>query len=76
MPVLDPPPIIDPALLVDVRAVAVLLNVSAKTVKRLADAGQIPPPLKLGHLRRWSKAAIESWIVESTAAATREGGGR
>ena len=47
-------------------AVAVLLGMSASSVKRLAAAGEIPAPLRLGHLRRWSKAAIESWIERQT----------
>ncbi len=50
-----------PALL-DVQAVATLLNCSARHVYRLANMGRMPQPVKLGALVRWSRAAIESWI--------------
>jgi excisionase family DNA binding protein len=68
MPALDPPaPTITPALL-DVRAVAALLGVSPRTVTRLAAAGEIPAPLRLGHSRRWSRAALGDWIAAQAAA--------
>jgi excisionase family DNA binding protein len=51
-----------PALL-DVQAVARLLGCSARHVYRLADGGQMPQPLKLGALVRWSRQAIEEWIA-------------
>jgi excisionase family DNA binding protein len=51
-----------PALL-DVRAVAQLLDCSVRHVYRLADAGRMPAPLKLGALVRWSRQAIEEWIA-------------
>jgi predicted DNA-binding transcriptional regulator AlpA len=51
------------ALLLDARAVARLLGVSAKTATRLAAAGQLPRPIKLGHLTRWSRVALEEWIA-------------
>jgi excisionase family DNA binding protein len=51
------------ALLLDVKQVAALLNCSVRHVWRLADAGKMPPPRRLGHLRRWSRAEIEAWIA-------------
>jgi excisionase family DNA binding protein len=50
-----------PALL-NVRAVAQMLHCSPRHVYRLADAGRMPPPLKLGALVRWSRQSIETWI--------------
>jgi excisionase family DNA binding protein len=51
------------AQLLDVRAVAAILNCSARTVYRLADGGLMPRPRKLGSLVRWSKSEIEAWIA-------------
>jgi excisionase family DNA binding protein len=56
-------PAILPALL-DVRAVAQLLNCSQRHVYRLADAERIPRPVKLGALVRWDRVDIEDWIAE------------
>ncbi|MCD0459213.1 helix-turn-helix transcriptional regulator [Roseiconus lacunae] len=38
------------------------LNCSARHVRRLADSGRMPRPIKLGTLVRWPRAAIEQWI--------------
>jgi excisionase family DNA binding protein len=56
------------AALLDVQAVARLLNCSTRHVYRLADAAKMPPPVKLGALVRWRRAAIESWIAEGCPA--------
>lgn len=56
------PPADVPALL-DVRAVAKLLGCSARHVYRLAGAGQMPAPVRLGCLVRWPRAAIENWVA-------------
>ncbi len=34
---------------------------SMRHVRRMADAGRIPRPIKLGALIRWSRSAIEQW---------------
>ena len=52
-----------PAMLEDVHGVAALLNCSARHVYRLADAGKMPRPVRLGSLVRWSRVTIESWIA-------------
>jgi len=54
----------EPAALLDVRAVAALLDCSARHVYRLADAGHMPPPVKLGALVRWRREAINAWIAD------------
>lgn len=53
-----------PAKLLDVQAVAELLDCSTRTVFRLADAGRMPAPVKVGSLVRWPRSAIEQWIAD------------
>jgi excisionase family DNA binding protein len=53
-----------PPQLLDVRAVAALLDCSSRHVYRMADAGQMPSPLRLGSLVRWSRQTVEQWIAE------------
>jgi excisionase family DNA binding protein len=58
----SPDPTTAPALL-DVRAVAALLDCSPRHVYRLADAGQMPPPVRLGSLVRWRVADLDRWLA-------------
>jgi prophage regulatory protein len=51
-------------LLIDAAQIAVMLSCSPRHVHRMIDAGHIPPPLRLGGLKRWHRAAIEQWIAE------------
>ncbi len=51
-----------PAELLTVRAVADMLGASTRHVYRLADAGRMPAPVKLGALVRWNRAALLTWI--------------
>jgi excisionase family DNA binding protein len=57
------PPEAAPPALLDVRAVAQLLDCSPRHVYRLSDAGRMPEPVKLGSLVRWSRQTIEEWIA-------------
>ncbi len=51
------------AELLDVRAVAALLGgCSVRHVYRLADAGRMPRPIKLGTLARWRRHELDAWI--------------
>ncbi len=52
-----------PALM-DAEDVAKTLNCSRRTVRRLADSGQIPAPIRLGRLLRWDRRALQEWIAE------------
>ena len=52
------------ASLLDVKTVAALLSCSARHVYRLADAGRMPPPVKLGALVRWPRRAVEQWLAD------------
>ena len=51
------------AQLLDKRALAALLACSTRHVDRLADAGRMPAPLKLGALVRWRRQDIEDWLA-------------
>lgn len=57
------PTLVAAASLLDVRAVATLLHCSPRHVYRLADAGRMPPPLRLGALVRWQRQILEQWIA-------------
>ncbi|MBN2559400.1 MAG: helix-turn-helix domain-containing protein [Phycisphaerae bacterium] len=59
---LDPRPVVSAELL-DVRAVASLLDCSSRHIYRLSDAGRMPRPLKLGQLVRWRRAEVLDWIA-------------
>ena len=50
--------------MLDVRTVADLLDCSARHVYRLADAGRMPRPIKLGKLVRWRRSAVEAWLAD------------
>lgn len=50
--------------LLNVKAVAALLDCSQRTVWRMADAGRMPRPLKLGAMVRWKKTDLHSWLAE------------
>ena len=54
--------------LLDVRAVAKLLDCSSRHVYRLADAGKLPRPVKLGQLVRWRRAEMLGWIADGCPA--------
>jgi excisionase family DNA binding protein len=57
------------AALLDVQAVAGLLNCSPRHVYRMTDAGRMPRPVRLGALVRWRRSTgdpatgIEDWIA-------------
>lgn len=40
------------------------LSMSKRTVRRLADSGRMPRPIKLGHLIRWRRDEIETWAAD------------
>lgn len=48
--------------LLDVSGVARLLGCSSRHVRRLADSGRMPRPVRLGALVRWPRAAVVEWI--------------
>lgn len=55
----------EPSLLIGPEAVAQMLGCSQRHVRRQADAGQMPRPVKLGNkLIRWRRAEVEAWIAD------------
>jgi len=63
----------DPAL-VDVRTVAAMCGCSTRHIYRLAAAGRMPAPVRLGALVRWNRKTIESWIDHGCPAVKRTEG--
>jgi excisionase family DNA binding protein len=63
-----------PALL-DVRAVAALLDCSPRHVYRLSDAGHMPPPVRLGALVRWRRDTLDAWLAGGCEPVLRPGRG-
>lgn len=61
------------AILLDVKALAELLNCSERHVYRLADRGRIPAPVKLGTLVRWPRSTIYEWLQAGCPACAKEG---
>jgi predicted DNA-binding transcriptional regulator AlpA len=58
----------------DAKAVGRVLDLSWRTVYRLADAGKIPAGMKLGASRRWDMAEIEEFIVSGCKLPKAKGG--
>ncbi len=65
-----------PTALIDVGAVAQLCCCSTRTVYRLADAGRLPRPVKLGALVRWRRAEIDEWLAAGCPPVRTAKGGR
>jgi excisionase family DNA binding protein len=49
--------------LLDVKAVAQMLDCSSRHIYRLVDDGRMPAPVRLGALVRWPRPVIEEWIA-------------
>jgi excisionase family DNA binding protein len=65
---------IEPALL-DVRAVARMLDCSWRHIYRMADSGRLPRPIRLGSLVRWRKSDLDQWLPEGCPS-VRKGGAK
>jgi excisionase family DNA binding protein len=65
------PPGLAAAALLDVRAVAALLDCSTRHVYRLSDAGRMPAPVRVGALVRWRRADIDAWLAAGCPATRR-----
>ena len=61
-----------PAALLDVRTVAAELGCSQRHIYRLADAGRMPAPVKLGALVRWRRDELVSWIANGCPSCRRD----
>ncbi len=58
----DPLEPTDRPLLIDIRALAVLLDRSEASLERDQAAGRLPAPVWLGGSRKWRRAEIERWV--------------
>jgi excisionase family DNA binding protein len=58
----------------DAKAVGRVLDISWRTVYRLADAGKIPAGYKLGASRRWDMSEIDNFIAGGCKAPKAKGG--
>ena len=58
------PSVVEPAKLLDVRAVAARLDCSVRHVYRLSDAARMPKPVRLGSLVRWRADELDQWIAD------------
>ncbi|MGH7138678.1 MAG: helix-turn-helix transcriptional regulator [Pirellulales bacterium] len=59
----NPGPELPPALLMTVDDLARELRTSAKTIRRMDQAGRLPRGIKIGHSRRWARQTIIAWIA-------------
>jgi len=48
--------------LVDAEEISQFLGCSPKHVRRMAERGDFPKPVKVGRLRRWPRQAVEQWL--------------
>jgi len=55
----------------DVKQLAYVLKISTRQVWRLTKDGTIPPPISLGHAKRWSRAEIAAWLRAGAPAMNR-----
>jgi len=51
-----------PAALLSVNDVAAMLSCSSRHLRRLLDAGAMPPAIRLGNLVRFRRDQIVAWI--------------
>jgi len=58
-------------LALNMKEVSELLSVSVRTVWKMASCREIPAPFSIGRSKRWSRHALERWIVEHHASAQR-----
>jgi len=62
-------------ILGDEREVARLADVSTRHLRRLADAGRCPQPVRLGRSKRWNLVRWEAWIADGCPDCRRSKGG-
>ena len=48
--------------LLNVKDMAVMLNVSQRHLWRMKSAGKLPKPVKLGRCIRWLLSDVEAWL--------------
>ena len=50
--------------LIGIKGLAVLLNVSETSIRRLDRTGKIPLVLKIGRSKKWSISEVREWLEE------------
>jgi predicted DNA-binding transcriptional regulator AlpA len=53
--------------LLDPPALAALLKIDVRTLRRLRAAHEIPEPLMFGRKPRWRRRSIDAWLAERSA---------
>jgi excisionase family DNA binding protein len=59
--------------MLDMQAVAEMLACSVRHVYRMADAGRMPAPVKLGALVRWDRGTLTKWVTDGCPPVRRAG---
>jgi len=57
--------------LLNIRAVAQMLDLGERTVWRMADSGVLPKPLKVGSRRKWRRRELLAWLDNGCPAVRR-----
>jgi excisionase family DNA binding protein len=60
--------------LLTVDDVAAMLRISTRTVRRMADSGQMPRPLRLSSCLRFRRAELDLWIADGCPRCDRRSG--
>jgi predicted DNA-binding transcriptional regulator AlpA len=55
-------------VVVTARQLAIMLQVSKRTLWRMRSAGQLPSPMRVGGIVRWRLDEIQKWITEGCPA--------
>lgn len=51
------------AIAIDAIALAELLGLSVRTIRRLDASGKLPQPVKIGGAVRWRREEINAWLA-------------
>lgn len=60
--------------LLSVKDLAESLNCSKRHIRRLTDAGRMPPPIRVGRLLRWRRDDIARWVADGCKPLDGKGG--
>jgi len=52
----------DRGLLIDIKEIAKLLDVSERTISSMQASGRIPAPIRIGRSVRWGYEEIRAWV--------------
>lgn len=64
------------AVVLDVDTVAAMLDCSPQHIRRLADAGRMPRPLRIGSLMRWRRTDLADWLDAGCPSCRQDRGAR